>query len=370
MAESYAQKANPSPGKNRAPASSLSGLSAPVSGNQRDTSAPADDMQKILKIMESRMDKKLQKWEDLFASLEKKLTSPPPSAPAQAPDAAALAAAQQQLQDMGDSDTDEKHGTAARRGDIAGLMAATLAAAASKKAKKSKPRVLKVDAPPEDDESTTPHESADDNDSDDEAVDEHFIRKQFRRLRRKHRGSAMTWFAETRFNESRNLNECHAWAEVIDAYIADHPGESTRTLELMFRRLAGVHLADSTGDWSLCDALQGDIVYNSLLDNVDLRALKKTAKLQSQLRTDKSRKSKSKTKSKTFDTDDSDSGGQGFDYSKGKSKSASGKKNNFGKSKGHKAADKNKAKPKDAGSRSASAPSASAGADAGAGGSH
>ncbi len=116
-----------------------------------------------------------------------------------------------------------------------------------------------------------------------DSVDDELIAAQLHRLKTRYRNSAMTWVTETEFNEPRNKRECQALAQLVDSYRREHPGFASRTLDLMLRRMVGVHLADVTGDWGMCAALQGDIVENTLLDNDQLRIIQKKAKMYASL---------------------------------------------------------------------------------------
>ncbi len=87
-------------------------------------------------------------------------------------------------------------------------------------------------------------------------IDDTFLPTLLNRLKRRYRNSASTWAAVTKFNSPRNEQECVALAEAVDLYREHHPRALTRVLEILCRRMAGVHLADHTGNWDYCDLLQ------------------------------------------------------------------------------------------------------------------
>jgi hypothetical protein len=310
--------------------------------------------------MELRFDAKFQKMLSLVESKFVAVQPPATVAASSAKDKADKA--QQELNDMEQEDKSDD-GTADDVQFLKKAIAGRMATPAQKSRAPVKPKVATV-APnstsrssgggvDDDDDDNDPDPLADSGDE----VDEDFLRKKLLKLQRKHRGSAVHWLVETRFNEPRNYKECHAWAEAIDAYLREHPGQLTRTLEVMFRRMAGVHLADSTGNWEMCKLLQGDIVDNSLLENQDILSLSKVSKAHANLRPGKAKSFKSK-----YIDDDDDADG-GFNYALGAGSGPAG-----GGSKGkNKSKNKNKNKTKNAGARTGSASSAAAGADGGAG---
>ena len=94
--------------------------------------------------------------------------------------------------------------------------------------------------------------------------------------------NARTWKSE------RNKNECLTLARALDHLRRGKPRVSD-AIELLVRRLAGVDIADETGNWSLCQALEGgsshdrqslvpeDVMRGALKSVVQLQAIHKTA---------------------------------------------------------------------------------------------
>jgi hypothetical protein len=59
---------------------------------------------------------------------------------------------------------------------------------------------------------------------------------------------------DTTFKSERNRRECLALAKLLDALLAR---DVHAAKEVACRRLAGVHLADMSGDWNVCDVFEG-----------------------------------------------------------------------------------------------------------------
>jgi hypothetical protein len=226
--------------------------------------------------------------------------------------------------------------------DLEVLQAAVAAKAArASGAKKAKKKVvIKIDEKSDDSD-----ETASDNDGDQDPargsvdeevleteVDADLIVETLYMLRLKHRNSAMTWWVETKWKNPRNKHECHALAEMVDAYRKDHAGEVTRTLGLLLKRMNGVHLADATGKWEMCAALQGEIVENSLLGAKRLRKVQKTAAANAKLNSSSSKSFSTKSSARATSPERS----SGFSYTsankggnnKGKAKKSTANKNN------------------------------------------
>jgi len=94
--------------------------------------------------------------------------------------------------------------------------------------------------------------------------------------------TAHTWKSE------RNKNECLTLARALDHLRRKRPRVSD-AIELLSRRLAGVDIADDTGNWAICQALEGgssherqslvpeDVMRGALKSVVQLQAIQKTA---------------------------------------------------------------------------------------------
>ena len=95
-------------------------------------------------------------------------------------------------------------------------------------------------------------------------------------------GSLLTWIRMTTMKQARNRHECEALADAIDTLLEEGVSESSLGIEKLLRRLSGVHLADSVGNWNVCEALQWSGVNHSLLPRDALTsALKQAASYQS-----------------------------------------------------------------------------------------
>jgi len=87
----------------------------------------------------------------------------------------------------------------------------------------------------------------------------------------------------TQMKNARNKHECEALADAIDTLLLEgEVSENSVGLEKLLRRLAGVHLADTMGNWSVCGALQWSGPNQSLLSRNSLTsALKQAAQYES-----------------------------------------------------------------------------------------
>ena len=94
-------------------------------------------------------------------------------------------------------------------------------------------------------------------------------------------GSMVAWVRSAEWKNARNLNECRAAAGVIDKLLEEGIQEDSIGLEMLIRRVMGVHLADSTGNWGVCDALQWSGPNSSLLPRAALTsALRQAAQME------------------------------------------------------------------------------------------
>jgi hypothetical protein len=88
-------------------------------------------------------------------------------------------------------------------------------------------------------------------------------------------GSVLSWVKMTEWKAARNKHECETLALVVDLLLAEGVKSSSTALEVLLRRLSGVHLADTTGEWKACEAVQWNATSNSLLPRDEVkRALK------------------------------------------------------------------------------------------------
>jgi hypothetical protein len=83
-------------------------------------------------------------------------------------------------------------------------------------------------------------------------------------------GSVTQWCQLQQWNQARNKHECLALAQAMDALLSDGVGVRSLGLEIMARRLTGVHLADQHGSWDLCKAIQLPSVAETLLTHNQL----------------------------------------------------------------------------------------------------
>lgn len=145
--------------------------------------------------------------------------------------------------------------------------------------------------------------------------------------------TAHTWKSE------RNKNECLTLARALDHLRRKRPRVSD-AVELLSRRLAGVDIADETGNWAICQALEGgssherqslvpeDVMRGALKSVVQLQAIQKTAGQSSGSKSASSGKGHSgggRGASRPTSKKDGAGGGQGKrDYRDSKPSSSSG----------------------------------------------
>jgi hypothetical protein len=90
------------------------------------------------------------------------------------------------------------------------------------------------------------------------------------------------WVRKQHFKENRNFKECIQWAQVIDALVADKAVNihTSIPLERAVRRMIGVHTADKSRNWSMCDALEMQDTCTTLLPPLIFeRTVKRAAQL-------------------------------------------------------------------------------------------
>ena len=83
-------------------------------------------------------------------------------------------------------------------------------------------------------------------------------------------GSALQFVRVSFWKQTRNKKECESLAHAIDALLCEGLKHSSLGLEILLRRLAGVQLADSTGSWDLCSAVEWINSNSSLLPREEL----------------------------------------------------------------------------------------------------
>jgi hypothetical protein len=94
-------------------------------------------------------------------------------------------------------------------------------------------------------------------------------------------GSFLKWFDKVQWKNSRNKRECHFLCTLLDVLLEEgQVGEDSLALELLVRRLNGIHIADTTGNWEACSALQGLGPDHSLLSrDIVFKAMKQASKI-------------------------------------------------------------------------------------------
>lgn len=68
-------------------------------------------------------------------------------------------------------------------------------------------------------------------------------------------GSFTAWVKQVTWKNTRNKFECEAIAQAIDALRLDGISDRSQGLEILCRRLGGVHLADQHNNWSLAEVV-------------------------------------------------------------------------------------------------------------------
>lgn len=90
--------------------------------------------------------------------------------------------------------------------------------------------------------------------------------------------TATSWLRTTDVVKDRDLRECEALAEAIDALIhKDGVLPAANGVDVLWRRLQGVVIGSTTSDWSLCEALRRTTRKNMLMAPDMLLALTKDA---------------------------------------------------------------------------------------------
>jgi hypothetical protein len=92
--------------------------------------------------------------------------------------------------------------------------------------------------------------------------------------------SFVGWASSITWNVQRNRHEAMVWAEALDLLISDGALLQWISVEMMCRRLAGLGLADSTGDWTLVNSTALASPSDTLLPREELRrALRESTRL-------------------------------------------------------------------------------------------
>lgn len=93
-------------------------------------------------------------------------------------------------------------------------------------------------------------------------------------------GSVTSWVKQNDWKSGRNKHECEALARAVDALLAEGVPVKSTGVEILMRRLSGVHLADQHSEWQLADSVAWNPLGNSLLPRAEVtRALKEADQL-------------------------------------------------------------------------------------------
>nr|MDZ8103124.1 hypothetical protein [Nostoc sp. DedSLP01] len=93
-------------------------------------------------------------------------------------------------------------------------------------------------------------------------------------------GSVTSWVKQTDWKSGRNKHECEVLARAVDALLAEGTPVKSTGIEILMRRLSGVHLADQHSEWQLADSVAWNPLGNSLLPRSEVtRALKEADQL-------------------------------------------------------------------------------------------
>ena len=96
----------------------------------------------------------------------------------------------------------------------------------------------------------------------------------------KNGSSVLSWVKAQEWNRNRNQRECTAIGAAIDALISEGVDRNGEGLEILCRRLSGVHAADKYGNWKVCQAVEYPYSSESLLSQQLLsKAVKDAAAL-------------------------------------------------------------------------------------------
>jgi len=93
-------------------------------------------------------------------------------------------------------------------------------------------------------------------------------------------GSVTSWVKQNEWKSGRNKHECEVLARAVDALLTEGTPARSTGIEILMRRLSGVHLADQHSEWQLADSVAWNPLGNSLLPRAEVtRALKEADQL-------------------------------------------------------------------------------------------
>jgi hypothetical protein len=123
-------------------------------------------------------------------------------------------------------------------------------------------------------------------------------------------GSFSRWMSSVQFHTERNKNECVCLASVLDTAVKAGVSLQQDFMEMLVRRMLGVHIADQTGNWKACSALSLAGYGNTLVPPDVLKSIASEIHQLDKLQTDSSAKSRYGSRKPTYqkprynDTDD------------------------------------------------------------------
>jgi hypothetical protein len=112
----------------------------------------------------------------------------------------------------------------------------------------------------------------------------------------KNGSSVLSWVKAQSWKHGRNEREATAIGAAIDALLAEGVDRNGEGIEILCRRLSGVHAADKFNNWKLCEVVEYPYASESLLDQRLLsRAVKDASaltRLQNRANTSSKRRNK------------------------------------------------------------------------------
>ena len=122
-------------------------------------------------------------------------------------------------------------------------------------------------------------------------------------------GSFSRWMSSVRFRTERNKNECVCLASVLDTAVKAGVSLQQDFMEMLVRRMLGVHIADQTGNWKACSALSLAGYGNTLVPTDVLKSIASEIHQLDKLQSDSRAKSRYGSKRSSYqkpryDTDD------------------------------------------------------------------
>ena len=122
-------------------------------------------------------------------------------------------------------------------------------------------------------------------------------------------GSFSRWMSSVQFHAERNKNECVCLASVLDTAVKSGISLQQDFMEMLVRRMLGVHIADQTGNWKACSALSLAGYGNTLVPADVLKSIASEIHQLDKLQLDSRTKSrygskKSAYRKPRYDTDD------------------------------------------------------------------